>query len=125
VLRFLAGVNGKVDTVGKETVRGAGTTHYRTTLDLAKAAKAAGSDGAGLTQLTQQLGTSSLPTDVWVDVDGRLRRLRYAVDVKGGAPAATRIEVSMELFDFGTAVTVTPPPADQVADAGGLVGAGG
>ena len=125
VLRFLAGVNGKVDTVGKETVRGADTTHYRTTLDLAKAAKAAGSDGAALTQLTQQLGTSSLPTDVWVDGDGRLRRLRYAVDVKGGAPAATRIEVSMELFDFGTAVTVTPPPADQVADAGGLVGAGG
>jgi hypothetical protein len=121
-LLFLAGVDGKVDTVGKETLRDARTTHYRTTLDLAKAAKAAGADGGPINQLSQQLGTSRVPADVWVDGDGRLRKLGYAVDVKGGAQANTRIAVNLELFDFGTAVKVTPPPADQVADAGSLVG---
>lgn len=124
-LRFLAGVDGKVDTVGKETLRGARTTHYRTTLDLHKAASAAGQDGDAINQLSQQLGTSTVPADIWVDDEGRLRRLRYAADLKGGAQADTRIEVSLELFDFGTAVKVTPPPAGQVAEAGGLLGGGG
>ena len=126
-LRFLAGVSGKIDTVGKEKLRDAGTTHYRTTLDLTKAAKAASGDSGAIDALIKQIGTSSVPADIWIDGDGRLRRLHYGVDVKAAqaTPQATKIDVDLELFEFGTAVTVAPPPADQVADAGSMLGGTG
>ena len=55
---------------------------------------------------------------MWVDDKGRVRKLHY--DVPGDAGSVT-----MELYDFGVAVDATPPPADQVADLGALLGRSG
>jgi hypothetical protein len=127
-LRFLRGVSGEVTEVGKENIRGEETTHYKATLDLRKAAEESGKDRASIDELIKQLGASTIPADIWIDEDGRMRRMRYEVDVKGAAAAQqggqAKVAVGLELFEFGTEVKVTPPPADQVADASGLLGAG-
>src|SRR6266540_2709629 len=59
------------------------------------------------------------PADVWIDEQGRLRKIHYAVTLKvpeGMEATATQmtIETTQELFDFGVTVKVTPPPANQV-----------
>jgi hypothetical protein len=79
---------GEVETVGPETVRGVPTTHYRGTIDIA-----------------------SVPVDVWVDGDGRARKISATVD-RAGIKVATEIEY----YDFGVELDVDAPPADEVLD---------
>src|SRR3954447_14275829 len=72
---------GQVKRVGTEKIRGAQTTHYRAKIDLRKAAEkapAAQRDAArrGIERLIKLEGTSTLPVDVWLDDQGRLRRER-------------------------------------------------
>jgi hypothetical protein len=52
-----------------------------------------------------------------VDFACRLRKIHYAVTMNvPGEAAAVRVtvETTMELYDFGVGVHVTPPPANQV-----------
>ena len=120
-------IRGAVDAevVGEETVRGVATTHYRGRLDMAAAAD--GLDdaaGASLRRLAALLGSETVPYDVWLDADGRVRRTTY--EVRGSAAATATASgqppsgsgtttVTTELFEFGTAVQVDVPPLDQVA----------
>lgn len=108
-LSSLRGQTGDVSTVGKEAVRGEATTHYRANVDLVVAAEAQGASAAAVEKL-KALPQRVVPLDVWVDGDGRARRLRMGV---GGNAGDT---ITVELYDFGTAVDVEPPPADQVSD---------
>lgn len=116
-LQYLRGASGEVKTVGEEDVRGTKTTHYSATIDLTKAsASAPASAKASLDNAIGLLGATTMPLDVWVDADGRVRRQKYVVDLSkakgGGTGSVTTI---LELYDFGTQVTVSPPPADQTA----------
>jgi hypothetical protein len=123
-LAYLSGVSDDVRKVGTETVRGVDTTHYTATLDLRKALDKRPSSLQGddqykklLDQTISQLGTSTFPADVWIDGQGRLARISYALTL----PAAGRkvaVSYSMELYDFGVPVDVQAPPADQVGDVG-------
>jgi hypothetical protein len=120
-LEFLRAVSGNVETVGPDTTRGEPTTHYRAQIDPAKITPtlAGRIDAADLGQ--------TVPTDVWVDAAGRLRKLTLAAPSEVGAGAAQGssagpMTVTFELWDFGTEVAVTAPPADQVSDAGGMLG---
>lgn len=67
-----------------------------------------------------------MPTEVWVDEDGRVRRVRmeYA-DVATGEGASADVTVTTELYDFGADVRVEPPPPDRVLNLGEGSGAGG
>jgi hypothetical protein len=87
--------------VGHDRVRGTTATHERFTVDPLRP--------TSTTEAGQETDLSGAPTstDVWIDSDGRLRRLRI-----GGSPS-----IDMELWGYGTAVHVDPPPADQVLDA--------
>src|SRR6266545_2424563 len=94
-LSYLKSATSKVERVGSEQVRGTPTTRYAVTFDAAKVAA------------------------VWIDEQGRLRKIHYAVTLKvpeGMEATATQmtIETTQELFDFGVTVKVTPPPANQV-----------
>ncbi len=59
---------------------------------------------------------------VWVDAQGRLRKMVLSMDLaalaaKFGAPAGTRLALveSVEMYDFGVPVSVQAPPhATQV-----------
>jgi hypothetical protein len=106
----LRGVDG-VTRVGEEEVRGEPTVHYRGTVDVTKA----------MAELPESLRRrlSSVPglfgrpwtVDVWIDADGRTRRMAIALD-----STAMSMTQEIEFFDFGADVDLSAPPADDVAD---------
>lgn len=135
VLGFLRGAGGTVRKVGPETVDGIATTHYVVDLNLDRAAQ--GQDQTtqrSVHQLENQLGSHTLPAQVWIDDQGRVRRIMLHEKLKGTADSAQQgnvtVDVTTTLADFGTPVTITAPPANQVADltqalAGGDASGGG
>lgn len=120
-LDALRGANGKVTRAGSEKVRGVNTTHYRVTLDLAKAiSNSPEAERDRVETSVIALGTRNIPADVWIDRQGRVRRLRLRL--KGGT-VANPGSVQFEFFDLGTPVTVTQPDPNSVVDLGQIVGA--
>jgi hypothetical protein len=65
-------------------------------------------------------GVSGFPIDVWVDRVGRVRREQFQYSAAG-----VGMDMTMEFTRFGVPVDTTPPPADQVMDAGALLSAAG
>jgi hypothetical protein len=127
-LQFLEGASGEVTKVGTDTIRGDATTHYRATLDLEKAAEGLSADArTAYEQAVKGLGTTTLPADVWIDTEGRLRRMEYALDESAfGASAAPgaldTVRFAMELYDFGVPVSVETPDPSEVTDLSELLG---
>lgn len=122
-LELLRGAASGTRETGKDVVRGVKTTRFHAVVELKKAVSQAAPDRrAQLERFAAKLQVSLLPIEVWIDEQGRTRRLEYQVDVPGtGSDAAPlRMTSRTELFDFGTHVDVTVPPADQVTDAASL-----
>lgn len=119
-LRALKAV-GSSRKVGSENIGGVATTHYRATIDPKKAlTQIPDKQSAGaLKQMLGSSGLSSIPIDVWVDRAGRVRRESIKVDAAG-----TSMNMTISFTRFGVPVDTTPPPADQVLDAGALLGGG-
>lgn len=114
VLQFLKGAADSMKKVGDEQVRDTETTHYRGNLDLNKAAADAPPEAQeAIRQAISGLGTSSIPANVWIDDQGRMRRLRLQTAGESGGPAGT---LEFELYEFGVPADVQVPPADQVTD---------
>ena len=66
-------------------------------------------------QLADQVGTKTIPVEVFVDADGRLRRLNMDLSmIVQGQRLAT--EQTVDYYDFGVDVDVDAPPASQVYD---------
>jgi hypothetical protein len=116
-LSYLRSATSKVDRVGSEQVRGTPTTRYAVVFDAAKVAAQAPDELQGF---VEDAGLAfPKPADVWIDEEGRLRKIHYAVTLKvpkdmGGTATTMTVETTMELYDFGVTVNVTPPPANQV-----------
>jgi hypothetical protein len=104
-LGLLRATPARARTVGHETVRGVPTTHLRVDLDFRALTKQLRAEG----YTVDDPPTATQPAELWVDAQGRLRRLR-STDVTSDPPAAT----TLELFDFGVRVDVQAPPADQI-----------
>jgi len=132
VLNALRGVMADAEVVGTEDVRGTATTRYRATVDLAAAEESAPEAARDdIAEVVRQLGTDRLPVEAWVDADGRLRRLRYTVDLADladDAPAKGagegRATATLELYDFGVAVPFEAPQPSEVTDLADLLGTG-
>jgi hypothetical protein len=129
MLDYLRAASGEVTKVGNEQVRGVDTTHYRATVDLKKVPDAAPSgQRAALRKQIDQLialtGTRTIPTEVWIDGDNLVRRVKlsYVFDQNGERGSTTVLE---ELYDFGAQVNVSPPTADEVVDITQLLQQGG
>ncbi|MEU0219521.1 hypothetical protein ABZ281_32450 [Streptomyces sp. NPDC006265] len=104
---------------GSATVNGVKTTHYRVSVDVAELPNG--------DTLRKQVG-ATLPMDVWLDDEGRMRRQQIDMTVK--APQATQrsssdassgpekvtVRTVMDFTDFGTEVEADAPPAGQVTD---------
>ncbi|HUO48885.1 MAG TPA: hypothetical protein VMU09_08640 [Acidimicrobiales bacterium] len=125
-LQLLDKLGAQVTEVGAADVGGVPTTEYRGTIDLSKVlgqgAGASGGAGAAssLTQgLAQAFGLGAIPVSVWVDNEGRARQVTMNMALFG-----IHLDMTLGLSDFGEAVTVTPPPADQVADGSSLLQGG-
>ena len=114
-LQYLKAAASKVNRIGQEQVRGVPSTRYAVTFD---AARLAAQLPEKLSGFFKESGLRfAAPADVWIDQQGRLRKIHYAVTMNvPGEAAAVRVtvETTMELYDFGVDVHVTPPPANQV-----------
>jgi hypothetical protein len=128
-LQYLAAVSSDVTEVGHDKLRDVDTTHYHATIDLTKAldrvpadvAQRLGIDpdqlGKSFDQLRTQAGRDELPMDVWVDANGRLRRMRMEMGAASGG-----VHIDMEMYDYGVDVSVQAPPADEVTDLFSMLG---
>jgi hypothetical protein len=122
---FLVGAQ-DVTTVGVEDVRGTSTTHYKFTIDMQKASAAAPENFRKfISEALAEIGSNPLiPGDVWLDADGLPRRMSYEMTMSpepGEAPV--KVTVSMDMFDFGQPVSITPPADNDVVDTGNIFGA--
>jgi hypothetical protein len=90
--------------IGTDTVNGVSTNHYRVTLGM----------------INQDVQYNS--AEAWVDDQNLVRRVTLDFDAKisttGNDKAHTVLTINYT--DFGTAVTVTPPAADDVIDSSEL-----
>ena len=122
-VQFLRGVPNDVQEAGEEDVRGIETDHYKARLDVqalpGRVPEQAQDDVARMRDVA---GARFIPTEAWVDDEGRLRRVRQSLDLSNvrtrtpsGRPFSGTQVTTFDLFDFGVKVDVAEPPADQVA----------
>jgi hypothetical protein len=131
-LAYLKGVPDDVTTVGKETVDGTPTTHYRAKLDLDTAAEAMTAEARkGFAEARKTLSTATVPADIWVDERGQLRKFeltltmtppKAATPVPGAPTGPLTMLVSQRYSDLGVPVTITAPAAAQSTDMSALTG---
>ena len=115
------GIASNVRREGGEPVRGAATTRYTADLDLAELLETF--QGAEIREMADEVEKAAVTMTVWVGDDRVVRRSSIAMrfDVEGSSVAST---ITMELFDFGVAVDIAPPPADQVKRVGDVLRTG-
>jgi hypothetical protein len=108
--------------LGSEDLSGVATTHYRATIDPKKALdRIPDKQSAGaLEQMLSSSGLSAIPIDVWIDRAGRVRRESMKFSANG-----TSMDMTISFTRFGVPVDTTPPPDDQVLDAGSLLALAG
>jgi hypothetical protein len=117
VLAHLRRASTDVTEVGEEDLNGVATTHYRAEIDIDKL----------VADRVQKLTDASYkPIDVWVDDEGRVRRVKldFTSKVDPTAAARTHSVLTVDFSDFGTEVDVQVPPARQVVEATDTVGGG-
>jgi hypothetical protein len=110
-LAYLAGAD-QVDEVGSEKVGGDDTTHYQVRVDVSDAAEKASGTAQSSLRGVKASGVGKLPMDVWVDPNGYIRKVSYE-EHAGRQQAAN---VTMELHDFGSRVSIEAPPSASVFD---------
>lgn len=89
-------------TVGKETIDGVSSTHYAMTVATAKLPAASGKALAAL-------GVKSVPTQMWIDGQGRPVRVSEKVTT-----SAVSTTTTLDLTKYNQSVTIVPPPAAQI-----------
>jgi len=105
-----------VTYVGQEQVAGVGVRHYRGTADLRRAAETA-TDGSrdSLAAAAKGFATSRVPFDVYLDEQGRIRKVRHRFSfVNGQQKDAVDVASTTLLFDFGVPVDVRLPDRDDI-----------
>jgi hypothetical protein len=114
LLGMLRGEGAAIRKLGPATVDGTATTHYRVTVDVAKALKAKGLTSPLLGSFAAQM--PKLPEDVWIGKDGLVRRVAIAYSF---APAGKqlRMRMTMNLSDYGAHIKIAAPPSGDVFDA--------
>ncbi|MFI0814402.1 hypothetical protein ACH4TX_08285 [Streptomyces sp. NPDC021098] len=118
---FAKGITDRnTEKVGTATVDGAKTTRYRVSVDVDKL-----SDSAAL---KRQVGPT-VPMDVWLDDQGRIRRQQITMNIKPtdqpkgtAVPEKMTVRTLIEFSDFGTEVDAKAPPAGQTTDMTGKLG---
>lgn len=95
--------------VGEDDLRETATWHLRASLDLTGGTGDGPLPGSFEARLVAA-GIDTLPVDVWVDAEGRVRRLKLRVD------AAGELTTTFEVFDVGTDIEVAVPDPTDVID---------
>jgi len=127
LLALLQSIEGSIEDLGTETVRGQEAKHYRATINMAKLATTAPPEQQALLegQLEQlsQLGLDNLPVEVWIDDQDRVVRMSSTIAVPDTGTGAGTISFDVELYDFGVPVKIKTPGKKQVTNVDKLLGA--
>jgi hypothetical protein len=117
VLEELDSLDAALDPLAEELVRAATTTHYRVTGDLAPLLP--------VPDPTDWEVRTVRSFDIWVDAEGRLRKVVTVEQVRWGGEPGRQSEdagreyeemTTVELWDYGVTVDVTAPPAEETCD---------
>lgn len=128
MLEFLRGAADDITEQGSEEVRGVSTTHLAGTFTLDRSLERVAPDmRKKLEASIETLGagdflTNPIPVDVFVDGEGRVRRMQMTMDVPG---AGGQMTFSIDYFGFGDEVAIEVPDASDVQDLGGRLPFGG
>jgi hypothetical protein len=111
---------GQVTTLGSEAVRGQSTTHYHVLVDFNRypsvvpaSIRAQAQQQASLFE--RMSGQSTMPVDVWIDAQKRIRRYQTQVPLCI-AGARTSESVEVEIYDYGRQPAVQAPADSEVSD---------
>jgi hypothetical protein len=107
---------------GSDTIRGVATTRYSFRVDLAQLAKDNKELRESLDQVIQMTGVDSYPAEAWIDRQGRVRRLKVAMQMSTPQTGAMTMTITEDLYGFGKRAEVYPPADDQVIDLSALTG---
>jgi hypothetical protein len=110
LLSMLQAEGAKIRNLGSATVDGDAATHYRVTIDTAKALQTKGLNSPLLAGAAAEL--PKIPVDAWIGTDGLLRRITFEA-----ATAQGHVDMTMDLYDYGANVTISAPPSSDVFDA--------
>jgi hypothetical protein len=114
LLDALCGARDDAQIVGDEDIRGTATTHIRLTVDTSRAVMGSPS---GLRLPGRD--PDAFPAEVWLDRDGRLRRMGCTWPRRRRIPLGKwqPYWITTEFWDFGTAVeSPAPPKAGETID---------
>ena len=123
-LGSLSDAEGTVEELGSEDVRGFSTTRYRVIVDDSWREQLTAEELADL-EAQGPLPETSFPMDLWIDGDGLVHRMAMDVnseDVPESEDEFESMTMTFDFFDFGQAVTIEQPPADQVTDVSEVAG---
>jgi hypothetical protein len=96
------------ERVGQEDIRGVPTTHYRGEVDVSSRIESE-SDLEDVQEIRE--------LDVWVDSEGRARRLVSTDKTPGAEEGMTGVWVTtIEYFDFGLEAEIQAPPSAEVLE---------
>jgi hypothetical protein len=113
--------SGQVSDLGSQTIGGVATTHYHALVDFGRyAATVAPAQRAGAQRYADTLqritGSSSLPIDVWIDAQQRVRRIYLQMQMCIMQEHLDE-SLTMNLYDYGRQhASIEPPPASEVTD---------
>jgi hypothetical protein len=113
LLSLLKSEGATVDKLGQATVDGSATTHYRATIDLAKALQSRGVTSPLLSAVAGKM--KDISEDVWIGRNGLVRRIRASY---GFTEAGQHVSfaMSMDIYDYGAHITIAAPPSSEVFD---------
>jgi len=149
LLGLLTGVGGNVTTVGNVDLDGVATTEYSTTVTVSELMSRAGLSthsklGSQVSNVLRQLGSTSVPVEVWVGRDGYVRQVSASLAlakatlgslagdlangvVQGAVPTSTSGQtttdttVTVGFSHYNEPVSVTVPPSSQTTDVNSVV----
>jgi hypothetical protein len=104
-----------VKRVGRQSVAGAPTTHYRAIIDAKRAARAVPAYGKQVAAVERATGVTlgRSPYDVWVGGDGRIRQMRFAAPTVAGGVRGTSTQ-TITFLAYDRPVSISAPPRAQV-----------
>ncbi len=102
---ILVSATNSVNLVGTETLDGAKVGHYRIVVNIAKLPSSFQQK-----QTLQKSGLTTLPVELYVDEQGRTRKLTESITV-----GSTHADTIVTLSKLDAPVSITAPPASQVS----------
>jgi len=116
MLRILAQQGNTVVPLGSSTLDGTTVQGYSVTLDPTAIKNKIAQDKlpSWMTDALSHVNIGDVDLDVYVDGTGLLRRFSLSLSETVPTAGAIRVDESLDFSDYGTTVTVSAPPPDQV-----------